>query len=83
MRGNGINQSKSTVQGDQVGGDQYKYSIMEIKKELWEAKVPIRSGDLALTDFNNIDADENNTILITKLKLPTPIGVLNLEKSIL
>lgn len=68
MRGNGINQSKSTVQGDQVGGDQYKYSIMEIKKELAEAKVPIRSGDLALTDFNNIDADENNTILITKLK---------------
>ena len=56
---------------------------MEIKKELAEAKVPIRSGDLALTDFNNIDADENNTILITKLKLPTPIGVLNLEKSIL
>ena len=35
---------------------------MEIKKELAEAKVPIRSGDLALTDFNNIDADENNTI---------------------
>lgn len=68
MIGSGINQSKSEVNGDQVGGNQYKVTVMEIKKELAEAKEPIRSGKVALTDFVKDDIDGNNTILITKLK---------------
>lgn len=63
-----INQSKSEVKGDQVAGNQYKFSVMAIKKELAEAKEPIRSGELDMSDFDHENLDGNNTILITKLK---------------
>lgn len=63
-----INQSKSEVHGDQIAGNQYNVSVMAIKKELAEAKEPIRNGKLDLSDFAPNNIDGNNTILITKLK---------------
>lgn len=64
----GVDQSGSCVSGDQIAGDQYKFSVMEIKKELAEARAPIRNSQLEITDFKKENLDGDNTILITKLK---------------
>lgn len=58
-----INQSNSTVHGDQVGGDKIVNNYMEITKELVPATDPIRTyGD------GSIACDPENTILIRKLR---------------
>lgn len=68
MMGN-INQSKSTVQGDQVGRDKHiTYQTIEVKRELAPAMSIIENANITLDDFIDIDAADNNTILIRKLK---------------
>ena len=58
-----INQSKSTVYGDQVGRDKnVTYQTVEVKKELAPATSIIENANVTL------DADDNNTVLIKKLK---------------
>lgn len=64
----GINQSSSNVGGDQVAGDKYEINNVEVEKNLAVAKSPIRTSRLTLADFDYNDIDENNTVLITKLK---------------
>lgn len=64
-----VNQSKSTVYGDQVGGDKnVTYQTVEVKKELAPAMSIIENANVTLDDFVDIDADDNNTVLIKKLK---------------
>ena len=64
-----VNQSKSTVHGDQVGRDKYiTYQTVEVKKELAPVKGIIENTKITLDDFIDIDADDNNTVLIKKLK---------------
>ena len=64
-----INQSKSTVYGDQVGRDKnVTYQTVEVKKELAPATSIIENANVTLDDFVDIDADDNNTVLIKKLK---------------
>lgn len=64
----GIDQSSSYVGRDQVGRDKYELKIVEVEKNLAIAKSPIRITELTLADFADANVDENNTVLITKLK---------------
>lgn len=64
-----VNQSKSTVCGDQVGRDKYvTYQNMEVKRALAPAISIVENANVTLDDFININADDNDTILIKKLK---------------
>lgn len=64
-----VNQSKSTVYGDQIGRDKnITYQTVEVKKELAPAISIIENTNLTLDDFIDIDADDTNTVLIKKLK---------------
>lgn len=65
---NGTDQSSSNVGRDQIGRDKYELNIVEVEKNLAVAKSPIRTTELTLADFEDNSVDENNTILITKLK---------------
>lgn len=66
----GTNQSRSTVLGDQVARDKITNNkiVLEVKKELASAKQIITELDLQLNNFVNIDVDDDNTILIQKLR---------------
>lgn len=64
-----VNQSKSTVYGDQVAGDKTTINqTLEVKKELAPAINIIENANVSLDDFIDVDADDNNTVLIRKLK---------------
>ena len=64
-----VNQSKSTVYGDQVAGDKTTiHQTVEVKKELAPAINIIENANVSLDDFIDIHADDNNTVLIKKLK---------------
>lgn len=64
-----VNQSKSTVYGDQVGRDKnITYQTVEVKKELAPAISIIENTNITLDDFIDIEADDDNTVLIKKLK---------------
>jgi len=59
-----LNQSKSTVHGDQVGGDKVTNNLnVAIEKKLSLATSPIR-----VLDNDSDIADHNNTVLIRKLR---------------
>ena len=60
---NELNQSNSTVQGDQIGNDKITTYNVVIEKELSPATDPIR----VYGDDSNA-ADPNNTVLIRKLR---------------
>ena len=63
------NQSKSTVGRDLIGRDKIDYNIFEVKKELAIAREAITTDEVInLDSFINIDVDDDNTILIQKLK---------------
>ncbi|MDD3139605.1 MAG: hypothetical protein PHX08_11620 [Lachnospiraceae bacterium] len=64
----GTDQSSSKVGRDQIGGNQYNLNIVEVERNLAVAKNPIRTTELSLEDFVDSNLDENNTVLITKLK---------------
>lgn len=64
----GTDQSSSSVGKDQIGGNKYELNIVEVEKNLAVAKNPIRTSELTLADFADNNIDENNTVLITKLK---------------
>ena len=59
-----VNQSKSTVYGDQVGGDKnVTYQTVEVKKELAPAMSIIENANVTLDDFVDIDADDNLSLI--------------------
>lgn len=63
------NQSKSTVGRDQIGRDKVDINVIEVKKELAVARQAITTDEVInLDSFVNIDIDDDNTILIQKLK---------------
>ena len=65
----GSNQSKSTVGRDQIGRDKVDINLIEVKKELAVARQAITADNAVnLKDFIDIQIDDDNTILIQKLK---------------
>lgn len=65
----GINQSKSTVGRDQIGRDKVDINVIEVKKELAVARQAIAANNIVkLDDFISIEIDDDNTVLIQKLK---------------
>lgn len=64
----GTNQSRSTVHGDQVGRDKNVYQTVEVKKDLAPAVSIIESATVTLDDFVHVDADDDNTVLVKKMK---------------
>lgn len=63
------NQTKSNVTGDQIGRDQTNiYQMLEVKKELAVARKVIADSNIGLDDFVKVEVDDDNTILIQKLK---------------
>ena len=58
-----VNQSKSTVYGDQVAGDKTTiHQTVEVKKELAPAINIIENANVSLDDFIDIDADRKSVV---------------------
>lgn len=65
----GVNQSKSTVGRDQIGRDKVDINVIEVKKELAVARQAITADNVVdLEDFISVEVDDDNTVLIQKLK---------------